>query len=605
MTDAFVRSATVAETRSMPRAWARVLPILLATLLLLTATGLVVGSLISYAAVKHRLDRYASDHDADLSPERFGTIVWQLRIAAAVLAGAGAATWRWRSRFADALEALLRSASADVRQARVALTRALAAESALHLGALGLVVAGSAVVRLEFLFQPMRYDEAGTYVHYASQPLYIGLTTYTAPNNHLLNTFLIHVSTALFGDAPWAIRLPALLAGILLVPATYLAARLVYDRQSALLAAAFVATASVLIEFSTNARGYTMVALAFVLLVALAAHLPRTESPAAWSLLAILGAVGIFAVPIFLYAFGSVVAWLVGSLLLETRALLRSRLLPAVLAFAALAALLYAPVIATSGLRAVVRNTFVEPQTWSYFAHHLPSSLASSYAGWHRDQPAPLWIVLALGFVVAIVLYHRVGRTRLTPLAGVVAFIPPVLVLQHVVPFERTWLFLLPLYLMAAAAGIVFVAGLVRAPGQWGAAVPVLAVVLCAALAAKAVASQAVYRSEDTSTFRDAPQVASFLEQELRPGDRLIVVPPADLILEYYLDAKGFDAGRLLYTDFDAERVLAVVKPPPDGYRLPEVLRWRLSPDVVRGVRPILLRRFPHSAVYELAPRNG
>jgi hypothetical protein len=135
--------------------------------------------------------------------------------------------------------------------------------------------------------------------------------------------------------------------------------------------------------------------------------------------------------------------------------------------------------------------------------------------------------------------------------------------------------------------------------------VALVAVALSASLAAKAVASQAVYDSEDTSTFRDAPQVAEFLTGELRPGDRLLVVPPADLILEYYLKRDGFDAGRLLYTDFPARRLLAVVKPPPDGYRLPEVLRWRLGPDAVGDVEPILLRRFSHSQVYQLVRRNG
>ena len=60
----------------------------------------------------------------------------------------------------------------------------------------------------------MRFDEAFTFLRFASQPLLEGLTTYAEPNNHLFHTLLVHISTSLFGDQPWAIRLPALLAGV-------------------------------------------------------------------------------------------------------------------------------------------------------------------------------------------------------------------------------------------------------------------------------------------------------------------------------------------------------------------------------------------------------
>lgn len=604
MPEAAAQGADGVGARPAASAAARALPILVGVVLVLTALALVTGSFASYATVKHRLDQYASDHDAELSPERFRTIVWQVRVLAVVLAGLAGAAYARRRWLARRVETLLRSLRGESTAAVSSLRGAIAAESRLHLGALAAVALAAILVRMEFLFQPMRYDESGTYVHYASEPLYIGLTTYTAPNNHLLNTFLIHLSTGVFGDHPWAIRLPAFLAGILLVPATYLAGRLVYGRAGALMAAALVAASSVLIEYSTNARGYTIVALLFVLLLALGTRLPTTSSPAAWSAFAVLGALGLFAIPTFLYAFGAVVVWLGASIALEGSGLLTTRLVPALLASAGLTVLLYAPVIGVSGIRALVGNSFVEPQTLSHFTEHLPSSLASAFEGWHRDQPAPLWIALAVAFAFGFFLHARLSGVRVSPWLGPIAFIPPLLVLQRVVPFERTWLFLLPLYLMTAAAGAVFLFRKLERSRWYPAAIAAVAVGLCASLSGQAVASQAVYRSEDTSTFRDAPDVAEFLEDELRPGDRVLVVPPADLILEYYLDRQGFDAGRLLYTDFPARRLLAVVKPPPDGYGLPEVIRWRLGPEAGRDLRPVLLRRFPHSQVYELI-RDG
>jgi hypothetical protein len=601
MLEAPTQSAPAAGGQATPRRVVRVLPTLVAALLVLAAAVLVAVSFASYATVKHRLDQYASDHDAELSRERFRTVIWQLRLLAVVLGVMGASAYRWRRRLSALAETFLWSLSVEASAATRTLRRALAAESRLHLGALGTIVVGAVLVRVEFLFQPMRYDESGTYVHYASQPLYIGLTTYTAPNNHLLNTLLIHVSTAVLGNHPWAIRLPALVAGVALVPATYLAGRLLYDRGSALLAAALVASSSVLIEYSTNARGYTAVALIFILLVALATRLADSHSPAAWAAFAVLAALGFFAIPTFSYAFGALVVWLAWLLAVERRAgLARARLLPMLVAVAVLTFVLYAPVIGASGLHALVSNSFVAPQTWSYFLHHLPSSLGSTFAGWHRDQPLALWATIAFGFSGGLLLHRRLSRIRLSPWVGPLVFIPPLLALQHVVPFERVWLFLLPLYLTTAAAGLLLLVRRLEPMSLYAPATAVVAVALCAALAGKAVASQAVYHSEDTSTFRDAPTIASFLETELRPDDRLLVAPPADLILEYYLDVEGFDAGRLLYTDFQARRLLAVVEEGPRAYTLSEVVEQRLGPDGARGLRPVLLRRYPHAAVYEL-----
>jgi hypothetical protein len=49
----------------------------------------------------------------------------------------------------------------------------------------------AAAVRVPFLGQPMRYDEALTFNEFASRPLYYGLSFYPDPNNHLLNTLLM------------------------------------------------------------------------------------------------------------------------------------------------------------------------------------------------------------------------------------------------------------------------------------------------------------------------------------------------------------------------------------------------------------------------------
>lgn len=88
------------------------------------------------------------------------------------------------------------------------------------------------------------------------------------------------------------IRLPAFIAGVLVVPASYLAARVLYNKRAALLAAALVASSSYLVEYSANARGYSMICLFFMLLPALAAYIIRTWSPGVWLPFAVLSVMG-------------------------------------------------------------------------------------------------------------------------------------------------------------------------------------------------------------------------------------------------------------------------------------------------------------------------
>jgi hypothetical protein len=175
------------------------------------------------------------------------------------------------------------------------------------------------------------------------------------------------------------------------------------------------------------------------------------------------------------------------------------------------------------------------------------------------------------------------------------------------VPFERVWLFLLPLYLMTAAAGLVLVLRpLVERVGRPDLLAAALTLVVAGSLAGNAVGSQAVYHSEDTSTFRDGEKVAAYLSARLRPRDKVLVAPPADAILEYWLDRRGLDPASLLYwaKPDGTRRFFVVVKEGPHDYPLAHLLADpRLAGTPVGP--PRLLRRYPGTTVYGVMRRSA
>src|SRR4051794_3613573 len=157
----------------------------------------------------------------------------------------------------------------------------------------------------------MRNDEAFSFLFFADRPLRDALSSYPAPNNHLGNTLLMHYAWRVLGNEPWALRLPALAAGIATIPATFLFARRAFSERTAVLAAALVAVSSQLVEFSTNARGYSVVCLCFLLLLAL---VPAIAAAAGWRGLALFGVisvVGLYFIPLMAMGVAIAALWAV------------------------------------------------------------------------------------------------------------------------------------------------------------------------------------------------------------------------------------------------------------------------------------------------------
>jgi len=249
---------------------------------------------------------------------------------------------------------------------------ALRTEDKMHLYALFIILITAIVVRLFFLFQPIRYDEAFTFMNFASKPLYRGLSDYSYPNNHLFHTLLVHISHLMFGSKPWIFRLPVFCAGIFTVAASYIVMRILFEKYTALLTAGFVASSPVLILYSTNARGYMVLCFIFLVLCALATYLMQRGDKAAWFMFALLSALGFYTIPIMLYPYGIVVMWLCLSIIYQkkhvNRTLFIRELISTVICTIIFTFLLYVPVFIVSGFKSIGVNRFVVSKSWSYYS---------------------------------------------------------------------------------------------------------------------------------------------------------------------------------------------------------------------------------------------
>jgi hypothetical protein len=443
------------------------------------------------------------------------------------------------------------------------------------LGLVGLPTLVAVALRLVFLSQPMRYDEALTFNEFASRPLYYGLSFYPDPNNHLLNTLLMHLAFVGLGNEPWVLRLPAFVAGVLVVPATYALAHLLFDQRAAFASALLVAVSSYLIEYSTNARGYTWQVLSSVLLLSLVVVAVRRDSRAALLLGSIVAAVGMYAVPTMLYSVIVAAVWLLISLRGAALTRIRlSHLVAAGLVLGLLVVLVYLPVLLISGADKLASNRFVVPLGLADLADQLPRSLAHTWALWNRDVPLPVAALLVVGFLIGSL------RVRLGVVAMGVCLVS--VLLQRVAPFERVWLFLLPLYFTIASGGLArFVDG------------RLLGIVFAAVLGFFSLSSGSILSSPETGTFPDAEAVARTLGPRLAPDDAVLTQLPASLPeLQYYFPKFQLPTNVLVRSPDEAQNLYIIA--PSDAE--PVVTGWQ---------PPVEVQRFGGSTLYELKRSPG
>jgi len=567
--------------------------------------ALVAVSLMSFDGALNRMARLVRNPSL-LTVDVFAGVILRARVAGIAMLVSAIIGMLFLSRLercvADILEAYAEFAG-DVKKFATGLWR----EDVTSRSVLLLLIVSAIAVRIAFLFQPMSCDESYTFTRYASKPIYFCMAHYSGANNHLFHTLFVHLSTRLLGSAPWAIRLPALLAGILLVPVAYATARAFWGRQSALLTAGLIASSSILIDFSVNARGYSMLFTIFLLMLLLARYLLMHSNLFGWAILAVLSALGLFTIPTMLYGYGTVMGWL----LLSRRALRSTKsdgnwwrgfLLSAAIAVI-ITGMLYLPAFVGSGANPMAgQPDEIKPGTLIGLLAGLSSMFAAVWNQWNRDLPLALQAVLAVGFIASQVVAFRQIRNRGLPLViPAVLWCMPLVFAVRMVPYPRVWLLFLPVYLGLASAGLLSIARAVVKRPLPHAAMLLGAVVLCGSgwLQAQVVLERAAYCREERWPLPDAEEVTAYLRDNLREGDRVYGHRATLCILEYYFGENEMDTSHIYATPQNARRVIVLLR--TDIETLDSTLSYlsKQQPDLSLQGDGRLLRTFPKAALYE------
>jgi tetratricopeptide (TPR) repeat protein len=386
-------------------------------------------------------------------------------------------------------------------------------------------------------------DEINTAVLFVRVPIpYI--VTHFHPNNHTLFSLLAHLFT-LGGSNELLLRIPAAMLGIATIPALYQLGRVMFTADTGMVAAFLLAISPYHIWFSQEARGYTGMVLFSVLSILFFFRALKVGRRWHFAGFILATALALYTHLFTILLVGAELCILAGYLLVkiltkrrnrrETFSILRSWTIT-LLVLGLLVAVLDAPL--WLALLGVIDQTYAGDYAtslgyatdWSLdFASQ--AKLLRSYGGSlfaHRYGVATVSLVLfLLGLVTSL------GQRRQSALALVSVLVLPFLLVAAITMlwtgfyvYSRFFFFLLPVYLLFTAYGIVAVGRFaLYAVGRWFEAhVPAVVASCLFALALLGIPTMSALRQVYGPERQDWRGVGDYLWENASPGDLVIQV---------------------------------------------------------------------------------
>jgi hypothetical protein len=539
--------------------------------LLLVGLLLIWASLQSYPTLASLLNPLAADGKLEaFSPFLYKTLKLPFTLIGATLAAlAGIMLVRWKKTKAwiqgsptwakQFLTVLGKDTQGFVQDAKNGITK----QGWPTIAALFGLMFVALVLRLKNLNIPLGHDEAYMYEAFASRSIWHIVSDYHLPNNHVLLSILMKLSTGLLGNHLWTLRLPTIVTGVLIVPTAYFFAKRFFRQETAILSSILVAIFPTLIEFSVVARGYIIIVWLTLLVFTLADYVRVQKNRFVWLLIVFLSALGFYTIPIMLFPFGAIYIWLIGSWVLGDTSLYEPKSsflkywLGSGITTALLTIILYAPILIFSFDR-FFGNGFIAPVGWDVFPVTLWTRLRNAWVEWTAS--IPLWIVFLgiLGFLVAFVFHKKFTGQKFPPQIAFLIWILTLLLVRRPDMLPRFWLFLVGPLLVWMAAGVM--EPLIRLPVTIGNGWNPAKILVTAFLALLLIQSFWMIPSLPSQLQKkdDTEKATLYLKGTVHQGDLVTastaLLPP----LRYYFNYYGIPKGSIRQSG-DFKRAFVVV----------------------------------------------
>ncbi|MBM3152077.1 MAG: hypothetical protein FJZ96_07730 [Chloroflexi bacterium] len=457
---------------------------------------------------------------------------------------------------------------------------------------LALIIAVGFGLRALLLDRSVEFDEAYTLISFARRGFSKIVSDYHVPNNHVLHTILVRVSYLLLGDEIWKIRLPAFLAGLLVIPATYLLGRILYNRETGLVASGIVATLPLMALQSSIARGYPVLALLTLASFILAAYLIRKRNLLAWSLLVLFCALGFYTVPTMLYPFGVLFFWLFLSVVdinKEQYSLWSwiKHLLHAGISTAILTVVLYLPIMLNQNVFSLYTTSSVmKPLDMESFINMLPGKTTDLIQDWLTGLPQLITLLFVFCIAISLLRIKEISKYKVPIQFATLVAVLLLLLAQRPDTPERIWLWILPLFAIWIAYGISILMHMLRKISPIRHFVIILPILILAGLTVNG-GGFSTYAANDPATEEDpyAEQITLAILPRVSSSSTIVVSACSDARYRYYFSHYGLP----LTTFYDPRNPMGFEEAIIIVYTEPlDTCGWLVGQDGVETVMDVL-----------------
>lgn len=425
------------------------------------------------------------------------------------------------------------SSSKDILKGiKVNLSRQFSGYNLRYTISLFVILLFSILIRLYFINCPLRYDEGFTFFYFTKKSFFLLFFYYEYPNHHIFHTFLVKISSLIFGNSVISMRLPAFIFGISLIPLVYMYVSKFYHKNAAILASSFVSVSSILISYSVNARGYTLIYCAFISLLIIVEILKKYNNTFLWGMFILLQIIGLYTIPTMIYACMIIYMYLLmmiyfdknNSYLINVKKLFLSGIIVGISAI-----LLYLPVCLLMGWKSILSNVFVESKPYDYIFTNMFSSLQEFYLMFTTDMPVLLQLFFFLGIIISLFVYKQ---ARFFLFAFIICLFFAFFI-QRVIPYNRVLVFIFPLFFILSALGIYFIINIIFKTKQY-LVVLIVSSIVVTFLSFNTVRSNSPSVEFDFTPIKKYDAVLTHLKKSVGTNDRLLCMFPMEASIKSY-----------------------------------------------------------------------
>jgi len=287
------------------------------------------------------------------------------------------------------------------------------------------------IIFFAYIF-PVTNDEAYTYLNYASHTPLVAIMNYKDHNNHILNSILVSLldSFSLFSPV-FSLRFPTIIVAVLTALISYSLLKKMYSEKFSLVVVSILMTSYMSFIYSFISRGYGIIQLAFVVCLYCVVKINKDPlNKKYWLYFSISSIVGFYAVPSFLFAYISLIFYLLSVNKKHFRNPIKYTILTIIFT-----SYIYFPTLFSIGLNKS-SDYFERPELISSIKA-LPLFLKSTLRSIFGANE--YFIIILLAFSTLLNLKHR----NLIKLALFLTICPIVLMLiSSLIPFPRTFAYL-------------------------------------------------------------------------------------------------------------------------------------------------------------------